>query len=445
MKITAQKDFKRFDFTMKPRRQMQLLRPVTWLLSFPAVWKHRTKITKVNMEGLKPPFILLCNHNAFFDFMVATVALFPWRANYIVAIDGFIGREGLMRNVGCICKRKFTNDISVIRHVRTVLKNGDIAVIYPEARYSLCGTNAVLPESLGKMSKMLGAPVVTLITRGNHINSPFWNLKERGNRTEACLKQLITKEEIGKLSVNEINRRITAEFIYDDFAWQRDNKVRVTYADRAKGLHKVLYQCPVCSCEYHMNSGGSELWCDACGKHWNMNYYGELEAVGENAGFSHIPDWYEWERAQVRREIENGSYRLKVPVHIDSLPNAKGYIPLGAGQLLHDKNGFTVAGHYAGEDYRIEKSVKSLYSCHIEYNYLGKYGDCIDLNTLTDTFYIYPEGHNFSVTKIALATEELYEAEKRKEAEQLRQQDAAAQQSLDCKTAGCSGTAELAQ
>ncbi len=52
-----------------------------------------------------------------------------------------------------------------------------------------------------------------------------------------------------------------------------------------------------------------------------------------------------------------------------------------------------------------------MYSCHIEYNYLGKHGDCIDINTLADTYYIYPEGNDFSVTKIALATEELYKKE----------------------------------
>ena len=33
----------------------------------------------------------------------------------------------------------------------------------------------------------------------------------------------------------------------------------------------------------------------------------------------------------------------------------------------------------------------------------------MDLNTLNDTFYIYPEDCEFSVTKFALATEELYQ------------------------------------
>lgn len=71
--------------------------------------------------------------------------------------------------------------------------------------------------------------------------------------------------------------------------------------------------------------------------------------------------------------------------------------------------GFHVSGiDRDGDPFSMEKPVRSLYSCHIEYDYLGKYGDCIDLNTLTDTWYIYPENEDFSVTKMALATEELF-------------------------------------
>ena len=76
-------------------------------------------------------------------------------------------------------------------------------------------------------------------------------------------------------------------------------------------------------------------------------------------------------------------------------------------------NGFVLEGKYGGHPYRLEKTVPSLYSCHIEYNYLNKHGDCIDLNTLDDTYYIYPYGCEFSVTKISLATEELFFADKR--------------------------------
>ena len=187
-----------------------------------------------------------------------------------------------------------------------------------------------------------------------------------------------------------------------------ENKVKTDYPKRAEGLHKVLYQCPNCKTEYRMASKDDKIMCTHCGKGWTMSEYGRLSADEEGTEFEHIPDWYEWERANVKKEVETGAYSFSGEARVDSLPNAKGYIDLGKAQLKHNMDGFFVEGVYNGEPYKIEKTVESLYSCHIEYNYLGKHGDCIDLNTLTDTFYIYPFGEDFSVTKMAIATEELY-------------------------------------
>lgn len=404
-------NFQRFDMQKPPIPTRWFLRPVTWALSAPAVWAHKAKIIKTGMENIKPPYLLLCNHNAFQDFKVATMAMFPHRANYVVAIDGFIGREQLLRNVGCICKRKFTNDITLVRQIKRVMDNGDIAVIYPEARYSLCGTTAVLPESLGKMCKLLGVPVVTLICHGHHVNSPFWNLHERKVKpTEAEMKLQYTAEQLKAASNEEINRRLVEAFQYDDFRWQKEKGIRTTYMKRAEGLHKVLYQCIACGTEHKMSSHGNRLICNHCGKTWTMTELGELSADNGETEFSHIPDWYEWERANVRAQVENGTYTSGIlPVKVDTLPNAKKFIHLGEGTMVHDMNGFIVRGvDSRGEKFEMIKNPPSLYSCHIEYEYLGKFGDCVDLNTLTDTWYIYPHDCDFSVTKMALATEELY-------------------------------------
>jgi hypothetical protein len=398
----------RFDMFQKPIRQRTYLKPLTWLLSFPSIWLHRTKINRINMNGLKPPYMLLCTHMAFMDFKVTTAAIFPHRANYIVAIDGFIGREWLLRNVGCICKRKFTNDIRLIRHIRQVTeKNRDIIAIYPEARYSLIGTTAVLPKSLGKTAKLLKVPVVVLNMHGNYLNSPVWNLAERKNRLEADLTQIVTQDEIGLLTFDEINDRIEKAFVYDEYKWQKDNNIRIKYKNNANGLHKVLYQCPHCLIEYEMHSDGNRLWCGHCSKEWIMSELGELKAVTGVTEFPHIPDWYEFERRQVRKQIEEKVYELSTEVIVDSLPNARGYIRLGPARLTHDLFGFRLEGEFEGKKFLLEKEPLSMYSCHIEYEYFKK-GDCIDLSTMQDTYYIYPRGNQFSVTKIALATEELY-------------------------------------
>lgn len=401
----------RFDMNRPPVPTKWYLQPLEWVLSMPATIRHRTIIRKYRTEGLKPPYILLCNHNAFMDFKVATRAIFPHRANYVVAIDGFIGREQLLRSIGCICKRKFTNDLTLIRQLKQVIINGNIAVIYPEARYSLCGTTAVLPASIGKLCKLLKVPVAVLICHGHHINSPFWNLHERKVApTEADFMLLFTEEELAGASADDVNEKILSAFQYDDYAWQKERNILINYPRRAEGLHKVLYQCPSCGTEYRMRSKETQISCEACGKSWTMAENGELSADRGITEFAHIPDWYEWERENVRKEVKAGVYSTgELPVRVDSLPNARRFIRLGEGTMVHDMSGFTVRGtDLDGDPFEMIKTVPSLYSCHIEYEYLGKYGDCVDLNTLEDTWYIYPHDCDFSVTKIALATEELY-------------------------------------
>ena len=405
------KEFKRFDMLAPPVRTKWYLRPLTYLLCMPDVKKHKLKITKTRCEGLKPPYLVLCNHNAFMDFKALTAAIWPQRANYVVAIDGFIGREKLLRNVGGICKRKFTNDLVLIKQLSRVVKNGDVVVLYPEARYSLCGTTAVLPSALGRLCKLLKVPVVTFMCHGHHVNSPFWNLHDRGVKpTEAEMNVLYTPEELQDVTVDEINEKIVAAYQYDDFAWQKERGIETPYEKRAEGLHKVLYQCPACGKEYKMTSEGDKLICTECGKTWTMSTLGELSGDNGVTEFSHIPDWYEWERKNVRAEVEAGTYSTgEMPVTVDSLPNARRFIRLGEGTMVHDMNGFTVRGtDVEGDPFEMIKPVPSLYSCHIEYEYLGKHGDCVDLNTLDDTWYIYPHDCEFAVTKMALATEELY-------------------------------------
>lgn len=399
---------KHFDMSKKPIRQWNILRPVTWAASFPIVWKAGLKINKIGVEGLKPPYLLLCTHMAFQDFMVTTAAIFPHRANYVVAIDGFIGREWLLRSVGGICKRKFTNDIKLIKHISHVLKNSkDVLALYPEARYSLIGTNAVLPASLGKLAKMMNVPVVSLRIHGNYLNSPVWNLEKRKNRIEADMTLLYTAEELSTHSVDEVNAKINEAFYYDEYEWQQENNISITYIDNAKGIHKVLYKCPHCMRENHMTSYGTTLECKKCGKRWELTKYGELKAHNGATEFSRPSLWYEFEREQVRKEIEAGTYSFEDEVIVDSLPNSKGFKRLGRGTLKHDINGFVLKCLANGEPLELQKEPLTMYSCHIEFEY-NKTGDCIDLSTLSDTYYLYPQGKSFSVTKLALATEELY-------------------------------------
>ncbi len=402
-------EWKRFDTKSPPRRQNLFLMPVTWVVSRVYCWLHREKFKRERMEGLRPPYLLLLNHNCFYDYASMTMALMPHRPSYIVSVDGFHGFTTILKLLGGIGKRKFTNDVYLIRQLLRIKQNGDVIVMYPEARYSLIGTRALIPEAVGKLAKLLKIPVVTVNMSGHHQTMPFWSQKDRFLPVgETLIQQLFTAEEVKSLSVSEINAGIREALEYDDWAWQQENKVCIDLPTRAEGFHEVLYQCPHCLHEYTTCTKGAIIYCEHCQKEWELTQYGEFRALAGETEFPHPPDWYEWQRENVRREVEEGTYYLQTPVLIDALPDSRKFIPLGEGTLTHSKEGFLMKWSYLGEDYTLEKSVNEMYSCHIEIHFHLRQMSCIDLSTLDDTYFVYPLSPQVNVTKIALATEELY-------------------------------------
>lgn len=408
--IINYKNKKHYNTAKYPIRQPLIITYLIWFLSKIMLIGKKYKIEKINMEGLKPPYMLLSNHMYFIDFELAAMGTFPHRVNNVVSIDGYYRRPWLMELIGAICTRKFTMDIHLIKSIGRVLKRGDILSMYPEARYSPCGTQSYIPESLGKLIKLNKVPVVAVVHHGNHLHSPFWNYrKKRKVPFYTTFTQILTAEQVKSMLVEEINETVKKALEYDDYKYMKDNGIRITEPFRAEGLHKVLYQCPNCMKESVMASEGTVIYCKECGKRWNMNEDGTLTALSGKTEFEHIPDWFEWERQQVRQQVENGTYSFTDDVEVYAFPRCWRFIPLGNAKITHDiNNGFTLEGEYRGEKYTVNRTPVQTNSLHIEYDYCYiKPFDCIDISTENDSFYCYPKKENV-VTKLAFATEEIY-------------------------------------
>ena len=402
---------KRYKTAKYPYHQNIFWTALIWVLSRIMLIGKKYKVEKIGMEDLKPPYMLLSNHMQFIDFELAAMGTWPYPVSNVVSIDGYVVKWFLLEWIGAIATRKFTTDIHLVKSIRKVLQRGDILAMYPEARYTPCGTLAFLPESLGKLVKMNKVPVVAVVHRGNHLYAPFWNFRsKRKVPMHTTMKLILTPEQIETMSVAEINGVLKQELSYDEYRYQKENGIRITEDDRAEGLHQVLYQCPHCLTEYKMESKGSELYCTACGKRWNWREDGYLEAVDGETEFDHIPDWFHWQRTQVEKQIEEGTYRFEDEVEVHSLPRVWHYIPLGKAKLTHDmEKGFTLQGHYRGADYFIQRKPEQTNSLHVEYDFGPLKGvDCLDISTENDSFYCIPTKKDV-VTKLAFATEILYQ------------------------------------
>ena len=426
-KINYDKKVKFHKMDKKPKKQWWFF---TWLIHFLSVilMSWRTKIEKINMKGVKGPYVLLSNHHAFEDFEVNSLATFPRRVNNIATFEGHYHRAFLLELCGCIPKRKFTTDPHLVKDCEIVLNEyKSILSIYPEARYSPIGTTAIIPDAYGQLIKKLGKPVAVLLHRGNYLRAPAWGWRvKRKVKTRSTMKLILTKEDVENKSAEEIIDIVRKELQYNEYEYQKEYNIVIDNPKRAEGLHKVLYQCPNCKSEEHMTSRGERLICENCHKEWELTALGEIKALSGETEFDSPPKWFEWEREQVRAQVEKGEYYLETEVDVHSLPNASRFIPLGKATLKHQpKQGFTVEGHYNGEDYKISRPVAGMYGVHIEFDYCYiKPEPCVQLSTSNDTFVCFPEKRNV-VMKMLFATEEMYKYEmaERSKKRELRRQE----------------------
>ena len=391
-----------------PLKPSRILATVVRIASIPTLFKTKFSYTTERMELVgKQPCLILMNHSSFTDMKLAFGIFYPRRMGIVTSVDAMSGILGkLMRLLGCAPTHKYVTDMSLIQDIKYMLKKNKTSVLmYPEAGYSFDGRTTTLPRGLGTLMKHLGVPVVTVITQGAFHRDPLYNMLQiRKVKVSAHVKCIATPEEIKEKSVEELDALIDESFAFDNFAWQRDQKISVDVPFRADGLHRILYKCPHCNEENKMAGKGIHLTCNSCGKRWEMDEYGQLNAIDGETEFPHIPDWYTWQKECVRKELEDGTYCLEADVDISIQVNLKGVCNIGTGRLIHDLNGF----HLTGADGKLNYSQSPMFS-HTLYSDYHWYeiGDVIGIGNNEFSYFCFPKG-NVSVTKARLATEELY-------------------------------------
>lgn len=395
----------------KPLRQYFLFRLILLLASLWDLWRTRFTYRLIGIEklGKNEPCLILMNHSSFIDLKVAARLLCTRPFHIICTLDGFVGKPRLMRLIGCIPTRKFMSDVTLVRDMVYATKTLKSSILmFPEASYSFDGTQTPLPDSLGKCLKILKVPVVMIRTEGAFARDPLYNnLQLRKVRVSAEVEYLLSPEEIDAKSPQELNDILKEKFTFDYFRWQQENKVRIKEPFRADGLNRMLYKCPHCQTEGKMQGLGTTLSCKQCGKTYELTEYGYLNCAG--GAFTHIPDWYRWERECVRQEILSGTYHMEIPVSIYMLVNTDQICQVGEGVLTHSKDGFHLTGCDGKLEYRQEPLASySLYSDFFWY----EIGDMICIGDERAQYYCFPQDCGDIVAKARLATEELYKIAK---------------------------------
>lgn len=396
---------------LKPKKPSIIFRTLVKILSHGELKKARFKFTgEINKKG--GPYLILMNHSSFIDLKIAHGILYPMPFSVVSTHDALVGKKWLMRNIGCMPTRKFVSDVSLINDMRYMLNKKKTSVLmYPEAGYSFDGKATVLPDNFGRLVKILNVPVVFITTNGAFHYDPLYNgLQLRKVPVSAHVETLFTKEQIEKLSLDEVNKIIEKAFSFDNFLWQKEEKIKIDEPFRADGLERIIYRCANCNAEGEMVGKGTTLSCKCCGKSYTLTEYGELKANEGETEFSHVPDWYAWQRQKVKEEILLGEYSLDVPVEIGVIKDYKALYMVGAGRLKHSAEGFELTSLDGQLNYK-QKTINS-YGLNADY-FWYEMGDVIGIGDNNELYYCFPP-KNVPVAKVRLATEELYKIYKAK-------------------------------
>ena len=400
-----------------PSRPSLFFRTLIRILSIPDLEATNFKYKSIGMEKLskKEPCLILMNHSSFIDLKIVNRIFYPRKYNIVCTGDGFIGKNWLMRQIGCIPTKKFVPEVNLIHDMEYAVKRYNSSILmYPEASYSFDGTATPLPESLGRCIKMMGLPVVVIMSEGAYLRDPLYNnLQLRETDVSATVEYLLSPEQIKEMSPREINAILGEKFCFDNFKVQQEKGVIIDEPFRADHLNRVLFKCPHCLAEGQTEGKGTELICHACGKKYELTETGFMRAIDAQTEYDHIPAWYQWERECVREEILNGSYKLDIEVDIFAMVDTDCIYSIGEGRLMHSRDGFHLTGCDGELDY-IQKPLAS-YSLYADY-YWYKLGDMICVGDKRILYYCFPKNSGDVVAKTRLAAEELYKivrAEKR--------------------------------
>ncbi len=393
----------------KPLKPLFLLALVIRILSFFELFGVSFAYKKIGMDKLskKEPALILMNHSSFIDLKIASALLFPRKYNIVMTSDGFIGKNWLMRLIGCIPTQKFISDSLLVRDIFHCVRNNNTSVLmYPEASYSFDGTATPLPESLGKLVKKLGIPVVMIKTFGAFAFDPLYNnLQKRKVKISAEMEYLLSPEDIKQKSLEEINSILKEQFSFDNFRWQQENGVKITEKFRADCLNRVLYKCPNCMTEGETEGKGVKLTCKNCGKVYILTEDGFMKAESGETEFPHIPDWYAWQRQCVKQEILSGEYKICENVDIYMMIDTKCVYKVGDGVLTHTRDGFSLAGCDGQLNYT--QAPELSYSLYSDF-YWYEIGDVISIGTPKVLYYCIPKTEKDIVAKARIAAEEIY-------------------------------------
>ena len=272
----------------------------------PSVLKPLYKYSYELAPKLEPPYLVFSNHNG--DLDPALVALSFPQQMYFVASE-HVYRAGFASKIlrfvfEPIAKRKGTADaVTVMKSIRA-LREGKNVCIFPEGQKSFNGITGEINIATGKLVKASKASLVTYKLEGGYFTTPRWGKGIRKGKMHGSIVNIYNKEDLEKLSPEEITDLVKKDLYEDAYQKQSQNLIAYKGKNLAEGIEHALCLCPECKQIDTLFSKKNSVFCKNCDFTTSIDIYGYFD---ESCKFKTVLQWDEFQQEELKKLIREKS------------------------------------------------------------------------------------------------------------------------------------------
>lgn len=371
---------------------------------------HFKVIDKLPKKG---PCFVIWNHQSRRDHTFVTSICWPRRISIVAGYNEFFRShlQWAFKMARIIPKKVFVqNDMSGVRGIRDIIKQGGVVAFSPEGTSSIFGDNQPIVPGTGRFLQAFGVPIYSVSLKGSYLTNNKISADDRFGEVFAELKLLFSPEDLKKMKPEEIENVINEDFHHDDYEWNKTAHIEYkSKGEICKNLQDILYKCPICGAEFMMDADKDYIKCNKCGYELMMDDYYDFHQKSDSPIIFDTPTkWVHWERKQIIDEIrKDPDYSMSVKVKVGYLPkdhfvkDQKTTEICGEGLYTVDHKGVHFKGMKLGEPWEFDLDYKQLWS----------YPMTVDVTIFSlyvnDEYYdFYPETR--CVGKLLMLTEEMH-------------------------------------
>ena len=287
------------------------------------------------------PCLVLANHNT--DLDPALIALSFPKHMYFVASE-HVFRKGfaswaLTTFFAPISRIKGATDAQAALDIMRTLRRGDNVCLFAEGNRSFSGVTGPIFPATGKLARASGAALVTYRFTGGYLTTPRWSHTLRKGKMTGSLVHLYTSEALRAMKPDEINAHIAEDLYEDAFARQQADPIAFRGKALAEGLERAIFICPKCGQIGALRGRDDHFTC-ACGLDVRYTEYGFFE--GNDAPFSCVRDWDEWQNGALERLAAEGLAVSDADMELVEVSRRHRQRAADQGALHMDQNALTL-------------------------------------------------------------------------------------------------------